>query len=43
MLASYCKVNQLKLKECKLKDIYNTDCKKYNVTRTEKEQRKCGH
>ena len=39
MLANYCEVNQLKLKKCKLKDIYNTDCRKYNVTILEQKKK----
>lgn len=39
MLANYCEVNQLKLKKCKLKDIYNTNCRKYNVTILEQKRK----
>ncbi len=39
MLANYCEVNQLKFKKCKLKDIYNTNCRKYNVTILEQKKK----
>lgn len=39
MLANFCDVNQLKLKKCKLKDIYNTNCRKYNVTILEQKKK----